>query len=71
MAPLPKRRHSTKRGGTRQAAWKKAFTQLHGAGAGFTACTNCGAMRLPHRACSACGWYDGKVAVVKKEKKKK
>jgi ribosomal protein L32 len=22
-----------------------------------SACPNCGAARMPHRACDACGWY--------------
>lgn len=26
-------------------------------------CSNCGALRRPHRVCDSCGWYDGKVAV--------
>ena len=33
---------------------------------GVTKCPKCGAMRLPHRACKACGYYDGKE-IVKKE----
>lgn len=66
MAPLPKRRHSTRRGGKRQAAWKKAFTIP-----GLIACPECRALRLPHRACPSCGWYDGKEVVKQKIKSKK
>ncbi len=37
---------------------------------GIVACPKCGAYRLPHRACKACGYYNGreviKVAVEKK-----
>lgn len=66
MAPLPKRRHSTRRGGKRQAAWKRAFGLP-----GLIACPQCAAMRLQHRACRACGWYDGKTLIVKREKTKK
>jgi len=31
-------------------------------------CDNCGADRLPHRACPSCGFYKGRVAVVVKQK---
>ncbi|MEK7119089.1 MAG: 50S ribosomal protein L32 [Patescibacteria group bacterium] len=53
MAPLPKRRHSTRRGGKRKAAIKLRLL-------GIIKCANCGKVRLPHRICKACGWYDGK-----------
>ncbi|MBI5621168.1 50S ribosomal protein L32 [Candidatus Gottesmanbacteria bacterium] len=66
MAPLPKRRHSTRRGGKREAAWMRAF-QLPS----FIRCPNCSILRLPHRGCKACGWYDGKVVVTQKVKTKK
>jgi large subunit ribosomal protein L32 len=64
MVPLPKRRHSTRRGGKRKAAIKIALPRL-------VKCGQCGHMKLPHRVCSYCGFYDGKAVVVKKEKKKK
>ncbi|MBI5449704.1 50S ribosomal protein L32 [Candidatus Gottesmanbacteria bacterium] len=64
MAPLPKRRHSTRRGGKRQAAIKlKIF--------GLMKCPNCGSIRIAHRACKQCGWYDGKVAIPQKVEKTK
>jgi len=28
------------------------------------ACKNCGAPTLPHRACTACGYYKGRQVVV-------
>ncbi|MFZ5844953.1 MAG: 50S ribosomal protein L32 [Patescibacteria group bacterium] len=62
MAPLPKRRHSTRRGGKRQAAIKLNLTKL-------VKCPNCGSFHLPHRVCKNCGYYDGKEVVKKKEKK--
>ena len=34
---------------------------------GVTKCPKCGAMRLPHRACKACGYYNGREIVVKEE----
>ncbi|MEK9143606.1 MAG: 50S ribosomal protein L32 [Patescibacteria group bacterium] len=61
MAPLPKRRHSTRRGGKRQAEWLKAFTIP-----GFTKCPQCGMLRVPHRVCKACGWYNRKAVVIKR-----
>lgn len=64
MTPLPKRRHSTRRGGKRTAAIKLSLP-------GLVRCSQCGATRLPHRACPNCGYYDGKVVVAKKEKTKK
>ena len=27
---------------------------------GLTACPKCGALRIPHRACKACGTYNGR-----------
>ncbi len=64
MAPLPKRRHSTRRGGKRKAAisLKKI---------GLTACPQCGKPRLPHRVCKYCGYYHGKEVVKKTVKKAK
>ena len=29
-------------------------------------CSNCGAMSVPHRVCSACGFYDGRQIIKKK-----
>lgn len=60
MAPLPKRRHSTRRGGKRQAAIKLNLPKL-------VKCANCGSFRLPHRACKNCGYYAGKEVVKKKK----
>lgn len=64
MAPLPKRRHSTRRGGKRKAAIKQTLI-------GLEKCPNCGAMKLPHRICKECGYYNGKQLLTIKEKQKK
>jgi len=64
MAPLPKRRHSTRRGGKRKAAIKLSLM-------GFATCKQCGSTILPHRVCKNCGSYNGKQVLVKKEKKTK
>jgi len=66
MTPLPKRRHSTRRGGKRKAAIKLASVAT-------LICKNCGKPRRPHTICPNCGQYAGKEIIkqkVKKEKKK-
>jgi large subunit ribosomal protein L32 len=63
MAPLPKRRHSTRRGGKRKASIR--LTLL-----GLIKCTSCGAWRLTHRICKSCGIYNGKIIVKDKKAKK-
>jgi len=64
MAPLPKRRHSTRRGGKRKASIKLAKV-------GLTTCPQCGKPRLPHFVCKFCGYYNGKEVVKKQVKKAK
>jgi large subunit ribosomal protein L32 len=58
--PNPKRRHSKRRTSTRRA--HDGLTRAIG-----SECSNCGASKLPHRACPACGFYKGR-AVVEVEK---
>jgi len=36
----------------------------------LSVCPQCGAMHLPHRVCPSCGFYNGKLEVPRKEKKK-
>jgi large subunit ribosomal protein L32 len=64
--PNPKRRHSNSRTGKRRNSNKKIRKSS------LSVCSNCGASKLPHTACSSCGYYKG-VPVVKiaKDKKKK
>jgi len=38
-------------------------------GVQVSVCRNCGAACLPHRACKACGFYDGKQVLPIKTKK--
>ncbi len=64
MAPLPKRKHSTRRQGKRRAALKLTLPLS-------MTCANCGSLRLPHRVCGNCGFYGGKAVVIKKVKTKK
>jgi len=64
MVPLPKRRHSTRRGGKRKAAIKIKIPRL-------MKCANCGNPKLPHRVCPTCGFYAGLLLIKKKVKAKK
>ncbi|MFZ5535178.1 MAG: 50S ribosomal protein L32 [Patescibacteria group bacterium] len=65
MTPLPKRRHSKRRQGKRDASIRMTLP-------GIMICANCGKPRLPHRACKYCGFYGGRqVATVKTKKTKK
>lgn len=48
MAPLPKRKHSTRRKGKRLAARRKSLARL-------VKCKNCGQQKLPHLLCKKCG----------------
>jgi large subunit ribosomal protein L32 len=49
MAPLPKRRHSTRRSGKRENENMK--TSLPNS----SVCSKCKAAKLPHRVCPKCG----------------
>lgn len=50
MAALPKRKLSRVRSGRRAASKKYEFPKL-------SVCPKCGSLKLPHYACSACGFY--------------
>ena len=60
---LPKRRHSSTRRDKSRTHQKLAIRQTG-------ACQQCGATKLPHRACPSCGYYRGRVAVTIKDKEK-
>ncbi|MER3403438.1 MAG: 50S ribosomal protein L32 [Armatimonadota bacterium] len=49
----PKRRHSHARGAKRRTHYKLEIP-------GLSRCKHCGAIILPHRACSTCGYYRGR-----------
>jgi large subunit ribosomal protein L32 len=56
---VPKRRTSKARKRSRRAHWKLEAPALN-------ACPQCHRLRLAHRVCRSCGYYDGrKVAAVK------
>lgn len=50
---VPKSKVSKARRDKRRANWKLAVPQL-------VRCPECGAYRMPHRICPACGKYDGR-----------
>jgi large subunit ribosomal protein L32 len=64
---LPKRKHSKSRRDKRRSANSKLFA------ANLSICPQCRKLRLPHRVCPFCGYYNGKPVVILevKEKKKK
>ncbi|MBI4990650.1 50S ribosomal protein L32 [Candidatus Gottesmanbacteria bacterium] len=51
MAPLPKRRHSTRRAGKREKI--NLAVKLGNA----NVCPKCQKVKLPHRICPNCGFY--------------
>lgn len=58
---VPKSKTSRQRRNKRRSSvWKLEAPQL-------VRCENCGAYRLPHRVCRACGKYNGRDAVELKE----
>lgn len=50
---VPRNRHSNARKNTKKAHHARKARQ-------FASCPNCNAMKLPHRACAACGYYSGR-----------
>ncbi|MBI4377263.1 MAG: 50S ribosomal protein L32 [Elusimicrobia bacterium] len=64
--PNPKRKHTRSRRDSRRAQnWK--LDRLSS-----SPCPNpeCGKLRLPHRVCPHCGYYNGKIALALKRKEK-
>ncbi len=53
---VPKRKVSKARRDKRRANWKLTVP-------GVVACPQCGAMRLQHRACKECGYYNGREVI--------
>jgi large subunit ribosomal protein L32 len=53
VMPNPKRRHSKTRG-------RKRRTHDSLKPAGLSACANCQRLRMSHRVCPYCGYYDGR-----------
>ena len=57
---LPKRRTTRSKRNMRRANHDKVAAPT------IVPCSNCGAMSVPHRVCSACGFYDGRQIIKKK-----
>jgi len=55
---VPKRKVSKSKRDSRRANWKIALP-------GMVKCPQCGAFKLPHRACSECGTYKGSQVIKK------
>ena len=60
---LPKRRHSKTRQAKRRTHWKLTAPNI-------VECPRCHAPRLPHHVCPDCGFYNGRLVIPKKERKK-
>ncbi|MCX8035325.1 MAG: 50S ribosomal protein L32 [Candidatus Dojkabacteria bacterium] len=55
MAALPKKRHSKSRRNNRRSHHVRIAREL----VSLSKCSNCGALKKPHRVCSNCGYYKG------------
>lgn len=58
---VPKNKTSKARRDSRAAQWKIESPEL-------TECPQCHELKLSHRVCKKCGYYDGKQVVAIKEK---
>lgn len=66
MTPLPKKKHAKSRTRTRKSTRKILLPTL-------VTCNKCQSLRLPHRACPKCGYYNSyetKSKKIKDESKK-
>ena len=60
---VPKGKISKARRNSRRANWKLEMP-------GIVECPQCHQMKLAHRVCKHCGYYDGKQVIVMDEEKK-
>ncbi len=60
---LQKRRRGPARTAQQRSAWSRKSGMNHMA---VQACGDCGAPRIPHRVCMACGKYNGETIIAKK-----
>ncbi len=60
---VPKSKQSKSRTNKRFANYKATEPSL-------VKCEHCGALKVAHRVCKNCGFYDGKEVVAQKEEKK-
>ena len=59
---LQKRRRGPARTAQQRSAWMKKSGENHTA---VQACPNCGAPKISHRVCMACGQYRGETVIAK------
>jgi len=52
---------------TSKSAKRKRRTHFKLSVPGMVVCPNCGEMKLSHRVCKECGYYNGKTVLVEKE----
>jgi large subunit ribosomal protein L32 len=52
---------------TSKTAKRKRRTHFKISVPGMVVCPNCGEMKLSHRVCKECGYYNGKAVVEQKE----
>ena len=57
---VPKRKMSKARRDRRRANWKLSVP-------GMVECPQCQEMKMPHRVCPECGYYNGKQVIAKAE----
>ena len=57
---VPKRKMSKARRDRRRANWKLSVP-------GMVECPQCHELKMPHRVCTECGYYDGKQVIAKAE----
>ena len=60
---VPKRKQSKSR-------TNKRFSQYKATAANLVECPPCHELKVSHRVCANCGWYDGKEVVAQAEDKK-
>ena len=58
---VPKRKMSKARRDSRRANWKLTVP-------GLVECPQCHEMKMPHRVCPECGYYNGKQVIVIKQR---
>ena len=58
---VPKRRQSHSRKNKRRSEWRKLEKP------GLVECPQCHELRMPHRVCPECGYYDGKEVIKQAE----
>ena len=57
----PKRKISRSKRDMRRANWKNSLKTSN-----VATCDHCGEPKLPHRACSSCGYYNGRSVFIPK-----